>query len=278
MSRTPTGWQCPECQAEAKMKDGIACFSAQGMGEEYSEFFQKVQPVEETYFWYRGRRDIIAYFMKRYLPARGRYLEIGCGTGFVAELFAKRGYEVLAGDSDRQALEFAQRRLGKEALCFLDIYQIPFREYFDVIGAYDVLEHVADDARALSQIFTALKPGGYVLLTVPQHKFLWSTFDEHVHHERRYDRKELPRKMRAAGFTIRRTTSFATLLLPLVYLVRLRSAGKPYVIEDDLSVGTLQNMIGRLTMVIERLLIGCHVPLPFGVSRLVLAQKPAKEG
>ena len=77
--------------------------------------------------------------------------------------------------------------------------QMPFVSEFDVIGAFDVLEHIVEDEAVLEQIFRATRPGGGILVTVPQHPFVRSANDEHSMHQRRYRRADLRRKVGRAG-------------------------------------------------------------------------------
>ena len=77
----------------------------------------------------------------------------------------------------------------------MDARRIPFEREFDVVGAFDVLEHIVEDEDVLGQMFKATRPGGGLLVTVPQHPFLWSASDEHAMHQRRYSRAELRRKV-----------------------------------------------------------------------------------
>src|SRR4030095_1631809 len=100
--------------------------------------------------------------------------------------------------------------------------RIPFRGEFDVIGAFDVLEHIKEDEEVLAQMYQATRPRGGVLLTVPQHSFLWSEVDDYSRHVRRYSASELKAKVKRAGFETLRTTSFVSLLLPVMFISRLR--------------------------------------------------------
>ena len=95
-----------------------------------------------------------------------------------------------------------------------------FREEFDVIGAFDVIEHIDGDVAALKEIHKALKPGGGILMTVPRHMFLWSAVDTTAHHKCRYSGAELRRNVQAVGFHMVRQLSFGMLTLPLQYLSR----------------------------------------------------------
>ena len=124
-------------------------------------------------------------------------------------------------------LTLAQARLPGVDLYQMDARQIPFESEFDVIGAFDVLEHIVEDDAVLTQMFRATRAGGGVLITVPQHPFLWSASDEHALHQRRYSRAELRKKVERSGFQVERITSFVSLLLPLMICSRMKRKSSP---------------------------------------------------
>src|ERR1700738_4692340 len=139
--------------------------------------------VEERHFWFRARRRIIVEALARYFPDARSYLEIGCGTGYNARKIAEAfpSWRVVASDALREG------RPESRGVAFLqcDARQVPFENEFDVIGCYDVLEHIADHSAVLRQMWAACRPGGGILLSVPQHSWLWSAADERAHHHRR---------------------------------------------------------------------------------------------
>jgi len=106
----------------------------------------------------------------------------------------------------------------------MDARKIPFEEEFDVIGLFDVIEHIEEDDLVLSQVNSALKSNGVVIITVPQHMCLWSAADEYACHIRRYSKYEIEQKITNAGFEILRSTSFVTLLLPALFLSRMQKS------------------------------------------------------
>ena len=95
-------------------------------------------------------------------------------------------------------LAIAKARVPKVELYQMDARHISFEGEFDVVGAFDVLEHVIEDENVLVQMFNAVRPGGGLLVTVPQHPFLWSASDQHAMHQRRYNRAELRTKVESA--------------------------------------------------------------------------------
>ena len=142
-----------------------------------------------------------------------------------------------------------------------------------MIGAFDVIEHIEDDVRVLSEIHRALKPGGGLVVTVPQHRWLWSTQDEQAHHVRRYTRRELVQKVEDAGFEVRRVTSFVFLLLPVLWLSRLRAKASGHGVPDEFRAARPLNALFGLVMTVERALINMGLDLPAGGSLLLVALK-----
>src|SRR4030095_11666933 len=148
------------------------------------------------------------------------FLEIGCGTGFVLSGVKEALPSLTLAGSEifSEGLGFAAQRLPDVDLFQMDARRIPFREEFDVIGAFDVLEHIQEDEAVLTQMYAATKKGGGILITVPHHPFLWSGSDEFARHARRYKTRELCDKVRRAGFHVLRVTSFVSVLLPALIL------------------------------------------------------------
>jgi SAM-dependent methyltransferase len=158
----------------------------------------------------------------------------------------------------------------------MDGRRIPFAEEFDVVGAFDVIEHIEDDAAVLKQMHAATRPDGGIVLTVPQHPRLWSVADDIAHHKRRYTRRELIMKVRAAGFDVLRATSFVSLLLPAMLAAR---AGKKEREDfDAMSEHSFSRPVDRAlrgVMAVERMLIAAGISLPAGGSLLLVARKGA---
>jgi SAM-dependent methyltransferase len=158
----------------------------------------------------------------------------------------------------------------------MDARRIPFEEEFDVVGAFDVLEHIEDDAAVMRQMWQAARPGGGVVVTVPQHRFLWSQQDEYACHCRRYEADELKRKVMNAGFEPVRMSSFVSLLLPAMFAARLGKR-RPVANYDgmaELKIGGIANLALEKTMNLERTMIRAGFSFPAGGSLLLVARKP----
>jgi SAM-dependent methyltransferase len=261
------------------MVDGLPAFAADlpaaQIGFDPSRF-EAVVAAEDQHFWFRSRTRLIAWTLRRHFPAARSLLELGCGTGNVLAGLATESEvpRLVGSEVHLRGLALAARRLAGIELLQIDARRIPYREEFDVIGGFDVIEHVEEDENVLAEMFAACRPGGGVVLTVPQHRWLWSYRDEFAGHRRRYQRSELLRKLRAAGFERPWATSFMSLLLPVMALSRRRQRGPAGFDADvELRVGRVMNSVLGLAMALERWLIRSGVALPAGGSLLAVAHK-----
>jgi SAM-dependent methyltransferase len=168
------------------------------------------------------------------------------------------------------ALDYAEKRVPHANLIQADVCRFPFESAFDLIGSFDVLEHIDDDALALQNIHKALKDDGSLILTVPQHKWLWSAYDDMACHKRRYSREELRAKLKNAGFKIIRMTSFMTFLLPMMAVSRFKKTPDPTAL---LFINRTMNSFFYQINRIEQILINHDINLPIGGSLLCIARK-----
>jgi SAM-dependent methyltransferase len=149
----------------------------------------------------------------------------------------------------------------------------------DLITLFDTIEHVPDDALALSQCRTALAPDGLMFLSVPAYQFLYANNDRVAHHQRRYTARQVRRKLMTAGLMPIKVTYFNTLLFPLILPVVLaKKLQERWSTPDDTTnlshrvPSTLNSVLAR-TMSSERHLLS-RISLPFGHSIVAIA-KPA---
>jgi SAM-dependent methyltransferase len=249
--------------------------------------FDRMFAVEETHWWYRGRRALVRAALERYAPARRplQILDVACATGmsfrFLADFGSIRGIDI----SDETIRLCAVR--GIDRIVKGDAMALPFRAAsHDVVLALDAFEHFDDDVAAMAETFRVLRPGGVLVATVPAFMSLWSPHDDAYQHRRRYRRAQLRERLERAGFRTERVSySSMTLFLPVFALRRLRrlrggpgaDGGKPEVeATSDFSVPmpapveALAGAITRAEVALER-----RVDLPFGVSLYAVMRKPA---
>jgi SAM-dependent methyltransferase len=269
------GWTCPKCGAEPA-RNGFLRFVDDGTLDTFpDESFDHLPEQEERSFWFRGRNRLIDWALRRYFPDARTFFELGCGTGVVlAALRASRPELALAGGEPFAAgLAVARGRLPDVPLYQLDGRRLPFEQEFDVVGAFDVLEHVDEDEEVLAQMHQAVRPGGGILVSVPQHPWLWSAVDEFSLHRRRYTARQLVDRVERAGFRVVRKTSFVSLLLPAVAVSRWRERGKEsYDPNTEYGLPDAVDRVFGATLTAERGLIRAGVSLPAGSSLLVVAR------
>jgi SAM-dependent methyltransferase len=207
-------------------------------------------------------------------------LEIGCGTGYVLRGVTRALPDLSVSGSEifLEGLSFAARRVPDADLFQMDAQEIPYSSEFDLIGAFDVIEHIEDDTRVLREIHRALKPGGGAVFTVPQHPSLWSIQDDNAGHKRRYRRHELGDKLRAAGFRVIFSTSFVSLLLPLLAVSRWRKRSPDSTVDTngEFNLGTSANTTLYQALRLERWLIQRGLRFPVGGTRLIVAVNAGK--
>ena len=278
-------WVCPHCHVSTEILGGFPAFApemANASSGFQPEYFRELAQLEARNFWFRARNRLIVWALQHYFPKAGNFLEIGCGTGYVLSgIFDARPAMRLSGSEIFSAgLGFAAKRLPTAELFQMDARRIPFIDEFAVIGAFDVLEHIQEDEVVLSQMNRALIPGGGVIITVPQHEFLWSPQDDYARHVRRYVSEDLKQKVQRAGFIVERTTSFVSLPLPAMLLSRWRkrSKGRNFDPLDELRIGGLVNSALEAALDIERAFIRLGGSLPVGGSLLLVARKPGGRG
>ncbi len=268
-------WRCPACAWQPAAIGPIQRVAPTGGADiEYdAAYFRQIAAVESHHFWFVSRNALIAWALRRYFPRAQSMVDVGCGTGQVTAALqaAAPALRLTACEAFLEGLQIAASRAPGAELVEADVRSLPFDEEFDVAGAFDVLEHISDDERVMREMVRAVRRGGGVIVTVPQHPFLWHRMDEHAGHQRRYTRRQLAALARRSGLEIERLTSFVSLLLPAMLVSRLggmRSGSAP-----EFHLQPAVNRAGSAIMTAERALIRAGLSLPFGGSLLLVARR-----
>jgi len=269
-------WACQSCDFAPTAGEGFLSLLPEDAASDgfESSAFARLAALETGFWWFEARNDVIAWALQRWNGGRGRFLEIGCGTGFVAQGLSRRFPDLLVSCSEffGEGLAFAAQRLPGIPMLRLDARRLPFRDAFDAIGAFDVIEHLDEDDDVLAQVRKALRPGGILVVTVPQHPVLWSKSDELARHRRRYTRGELIQKLSRAGFQVLDMRSFVSFLIPLQLIARLIPSRSEYDPLDEFRIPSFANRALRFVMHIELALLRLGLSLPFGGSLLAVAR------
>lgn len=243
--------------------------------------YERMYRLEDSYWWFVARHRLVEALLRTRYGAPGtqketlNILDIGCGTGAMSARVARWG-RVVSADFSPLALQFSRRR-GLAHLVGADAMRLPLASNsFDILVCMDVLEHLPDDCKALSEFYRVLKPGGRLFATVPAYPHLWSEHDVALMHHRRYQRRELRDRVTQAGMKLEKLSHTMTLLYPLVAMQRRMNASRPPHDPPQAAMpfvpspvnGALINLLGAENALARR------VNFPFGVTIVCVARKP----
>lgn len=276
----PLDLKCPSCGKLPSSSNGIAMFApdlANTMTGMNPSHFDKLEEIESTHFWFVARNDLIVGLANKYFPEAASFLEIGCGNGAVIRALRKsRKWRRLVGSElHPSGLHHARARMPADVeFVQMDARNIPVEAAFDLTGAFDVIEHVPEDEDVLRALRKATKPGGGIIIAVPQHRWLWSLSDVISFHQRRYIRGELEAKAQRAGFEVVFSTSYTTLLLPLMMISRWTDRRKPeqFSMEREFEINPVVNYALTKILQFEVFLTRLGVSWPAGGSRILVGR------
>jgi SAM-dependent methyltransferase len=220
--------------------------------------------LEDRHWWYRERRAILAQEVRR-LGEPGKALDIGAAGGGNTRVLRQCGWQALAVDYNETGVEIARER-GLDAIR-ADARNLPLEsKKYDLVVAFDVLEHIEEDHLAAAEIARVLRPGATALIAVPCDMALWSVHDEAGGHYRRYTRRTLSELVTGSGLVIDSLWSWNVLLRPVVARRRRSST------ESDLySIPAWVNLCLTAVICAERYLPVRSLP---GVSLMLRAHRP----
>jgi SAM-dependent methyltransferase len=241
-------------------------------------FYEEYARVEEGHWWFVGRRRIFdAVLQGLALSEQARLLDVGCGTGANLRFLSAYG-RALGVDRSAAAARFASGRAPAPVLR-AEVASLPVAsESIDLVTALDLLEHVEDEAACMDEMERVCRPGGFVLVTVPAHPWMWGRQDVLSLHRRRYRVPELRALLTRRSLEIVHLTYINALLFPVVAAVRLfrRAFGtRSGAVASDFAMtepGPMNTLLGRIFGA-ESWWIA-RSSLPLGVSLLCLARKP----
>lgn len=234
--------------------------------------YQTIEKIEETHFWFIGRRKILRYLLSKYLDKKIEIvLDVGCGTGYNYNLFSENTISKYVGIdqwADQSNLKFND---NKFFLIAGDVNCLPLdAESVDIVLALDIFEHV-DDNKISKEIFRVLKPNGVLLATVPAFNWMWSHRDNDAGHLRRYTRKAFKKLIENNGMEVVFSNFYQFFLFPISLISRLLMGKKSRDIEDipPRPVNFLFNVINS----VEFYLLKSKVNFAFGTSIILVAKK-----
>lgn len=263
------------------IKDGIVCFAP-----EYSQMdrgmdfhlLEKLYHIEGSYFWSVSRRKLIQDLFQKFVPDKNAsVIELGAGTGSIAQSLSEQGYsDISVGEIHMDGLYFAKSQ-GIKKLFQINLLKLPFKESFDVVGLFDVLEHIEDHHLVLENVYQSLKKGGLLFLTVPAHQYLWNSYDDLMGHHRRYEIKNLKSVVEKHGFRALKSSYYFVSIFPLMMLKKIiqshmRSKKSDASFSEHVHINPFINLILKAILWVENKLL-LKVSSPLGSSIIMVLKK-----
>jgi len=270
--------------------------------------FRQFAELADRHWWFVGRRRLYLPLLRHVLERDGvtlprdhakrddgspgdtsasaagasplSVLDVGCGVGGFLGPLAQFG-RVTGFELDEPSIDWCREHgFPRTAVAISDRLPVAPASQ-DLLCLWDVIEHTPDDRAVLAEMLRCLKPGGHLAISVPAYQFLYANNDRVAHHFRRYTRGDLVRKLRAAGFEVRKATYVNCLLglaiVPTVMLIKLRE--KLFRIPFGASTNLDMPTPGPINALLAGLFSGerhvlRHVSSPFGHSIFLVARRP----
>ncbi len=267
--------------------DGIKCYNPE-VADAYSDYpdngfdLTDSNRIADSSFWVSSRNRLFKRMVQLNLPAdrSAKFLDIGCATGdFIQQIVHNKNLEITGSEIYLKGLKYAKRNLPGVDFVQYDVTQGKIGNNFDVITSFDVIEHIENDSIAIKNMYDMLSNNGVLILSVPQHMFLWSKLDDIVKHKRRYTRHDLVSKLKENGFHVSFITSYLFVLFPLMLIsrvfdkIRSQTNSEKIEFERRVTFSPVINKIFNQLMRVDEILIKFGLSLPFGGTLVVVARK-----
>ncbi len=246
------------------------------------QFYREYYTLERSHWWFTARLEILETVLKKWVlnsnAAPIKILNVGVATGATSEMLSKYG-DVVSVEYDEECCKFLKEKTGIEAIN-ASLTELPFEaSSFDLVCAFDVIEHIENDVLAVAEIERVLKPNGHYFITVPAFQFLWSNHDVVNHHFRRYTKKNFNALFKQ--FEIQFSSYFNFWLFFPIAIVRFilnllpnRKEGSTSGSDNEvLSSSGLLNSILKFIFKSERYFLRLGIRFPVGVSILSIGTK-----
>ena len=241
-----------------------------------SEVYLRHIENEESHWWFKARREIIYSIIKKNINFKSNKLNIldfGAGSGTNIRMLSKYG-KVHVYEKDEKTSSFLKEKFKKSEN--IEIIQKPNnnnKEFFDLILAADVIEHVEDDEAILQYLSELLNKNGQILITVPAFNFLFSSKDKVLRHYRRYTKKNI-KKIISKYFSITKLSYYNFFLfIPIaISIVFFKIFRINFIDSVEKKPNTILNSILFQIFHSEKFILN-FLNFPFGLSLIVLAKK-----
>lgn len=242
----------------------------------YEEYFE----LERNHWWFRARKEIINSLLKKNVTGNNNHvLNVGAATGETSTWLSNYG-PVTSVEYEKDCCDFVKQKLNLDFIP-ASITALPFPENkFELVTAFDVIEHVEDHYKAVAEMIRVCKPGGLVAVTVPAFEFMWSKHDDINHHQRRYRIRELKKLFEDHNGKIIFKSYFNTILFLPVALTRMLANLFPFIVnrkgsgsDFSYSGGSIFTFLFFRLMKSENFWLTKGISFPFGISLILLFRK-----
>lgn len=241
------------------------------------DYYQRYFELERRNWWFQVRLKIIHQLIKKQVGDNKalKVLNLGVATGASSEMLNDFGH-VTSSEYDTETCEFLRTQLKMDVIQ-ASITELPFEnDTFDLVCAFDVVEHVENDTKAFSEMKRVAKSNGLVVTTVPAFMSLWSEHDVINHHFRRYDKNQILTLVQHTGLKEIHSTYFNFILFLPIYMVRMAKnilKKKDQVSSDfDMPLSSFLNGVLKAVFSLERVMLK-FINFPFGVSFFNISRK-----
>lgn len=241
------------------------------------DYYKQYFHLERNNWWFLVRFEIIRQSIKKYVYKGTplKILNIGVATGAGSDMLSEFG-DVVSSEYDEETCTFLRENL-KMNVTQASVTDLPFDDHtFDLVCAFDVIEHVEDDLKAYEEMKRVCSHGGYIAVTVPAFMIMWSGHDVVNHHYRRYREEGIMKLLTQHRLKVIRSTYFNTILFLPVLAVRLlnnlikknETPASDFQKPTPVWINKVLKFIFSLEMIILK-----KTSLPFGVSYLSISKK-----
>lgn len=263
------GGKCRFTLSLGPERDSLLTYQRRMNSDEYDNLVR----VERHHWFYTGKRTIARWAIDTFGSKADRPTLFDCGAGtgaFAAEMVSTHHVSVM--DDHAESLELLRQKFTPDQVIEGSASAMPLPDNTaDIVTLLDVLEHVEDDTSAVAEIHRVLKPGGILVLTVPAMMQLWSSWDEVLHHFRRYHREPLRAMFSSADWQIEHIKYVNTAVFPLVWWARRsRRPTDSARSEEYIPPGWIN---ACLRWVFVKSAVTRWWPAPFGVGLLLVVRR-----
>lgn len=225
------------------------------------------------------REAVLAALRAAGLPEGPTILDLGCSSGLMTAEVIRQWPEasVIGIDAESDGLAAAHRALPSTPFVHASGTDLPLDDSrMDAVVSLNVLEHIPDDVRVLSEIHRVLRPGGIGVVVVPYNPSLYDYYDSHLQHERRYARHEMAEKGTSAGLRHVTSACLGSVLYPAFWFTKKMHrrrhpspshAERQRLVERDIQ-STRHAKVGRVAHALERRLLAAGARPGFGIRQI----------